>query len=129
MARILLMDDDEPLRRILQRVLEGAGHEVYAAGDGNAGLALADAIDPELVVTDIVMPDREGLETIGELRRVRPQTPIVAMSGNCDPESGDYLRIARALGADRTLGKPFVPQELVDAVAQLLGAGVGRPQG
>lgn len=129
MARILLMDDDEQLRRLLQRVLEGAGHVVFAAGDGNAGLALLEAVDPQVVVTDIVMPDREGLETIGELRKRRPDLPVVAMSGNCDAGSGDYLRIAAALGARRTLGKPFAPQALVDAVAELLGQGCGSPQG
>lgn len=125
MARILVIDDDTQLRTLLVRVLDQAGHEVVDAENGRLGLAAAEEFHPEVVVTDIVMPDQEGLETIQALVKDRPGLPIIAMSGGAAYGSGAYLQIAQKLGAAATLRKPFDPADLVQAVdAVLAHAGV-----
>src|ERR1700733_14793564 len=82
MAKILIIDDDAQIRRMLERALTGVGYEVVEAKDGDDGLKAFAKHRPELVVTDIVMPDREGLETIRELRRLAPHLPVIAISGS-----------------------------------------------
>lgn len=117
MADILIIDDDPQMRRFLIRVLEGAGHTVHEANNGGEGLALFRRVHPLLVITDLVMPDTEGLETIRELRGEAPTTPIVAISGGSLPV---YLRAATAFGATAALAKPFVADELLSTVTDLL---------
>jgi len=117
MADILIIDDDRQMRRLLIRVLEGAGHVVYEAENGGDGLALFRRVQPLLVITDLVMPDTEGIETIRELRREAPTIPILAVSGGGPPV---YLRAATALGATAALAKPFVAAELLGLVTDLL---------
>ena len=119
MPRILVIDDDQPLRETLARVLAGAGYETDQAADGNAGLAACARHRPDLVITDIIMPDREGIETILELRRRSPDLPVIAMSGGSVGHR-DYLTAATQLGAVRGLAKPFLPQDLLDAVRDVL---------
>jgi DNA-binding NtrC family response regulator len=120
MARVLLVDDDEQFRRMLERTLVRAGHRVRVAGDGAEALGVmredggTTAFD--LVVTDIVMPEKEGLETIMELRRLVPGMPVIAMSGGGRGTPENYLRAARMLGAFRTLEKPFDSKELIQAI-------------
>jgi DNA-binding NtrC family response regulator len=119
MARVLLVDDDEQFRRMLERTLVRAGHLVRVAGDGAEALGAMQedggaAFD--LVVTDIVMPEKEGLETIMELRRLVPGMPVIAMSGGGRGTPENYLRAARMLGAFRTLEKPFDSKELIQAI-------------
>jgi len=120
MARILVIDDDTQLRTLLVRVLQQAGHEVADADNGRRGLALVAEYGPELVVTDIVMPEQEGLETIQALRRDHPGLPIIAMSGGAAYGSGAYLQMAGKLGAAATLRKPFDPEDLVAAIEAVL---------
>jgi len=120
MARILVIDDDDQLRGLLLRVLQRAGHDVHGAGNGREGEEICASFPPDVVVTDIVMPEQEGIETIVSLRRGTPGLPIIAMSGGAIYGSGEYLEIARRLGAT-TLRKPFLPQDLVDAVERALG--------
>lgn len=115
------MDDDDQLRHLLKRVLVQAGHEVQLAEDGAKGLLLFERSNPDLVITDIVMPKTEGVGTIFEIRRSNQQVPIIAISGNGSALAGDYLHVAKKLGADRTLGKPFRPTELLAVVDELLG--------
>ena len=122
MAKILVIDDDDQLRALLLRVLERANHETAGAENGRAGELVYASFAPDLVVTDIVMPEQEGIETIMSLRRRNAGLPIIAMSGGAMYSSGEYLEIARRLGA-ATLCKPFLPQDLLDAVDQAL-AGV-----
>jgi CheY-like chemotaxis protein len=119
MARVLVIDDDAAMRRMMARVLSGAGHQVREAADGDEGLAAFAAEGADLVVCDLVMPDREGIETIRELRRAAPQLPILAVSGGGFPSV--YLQSAVRLGASAALVKPFRAAELLDAVARLLG--------
>jgi len=121
MAKILVIDDDDQLRDLLIRVLERADHEVRGADNGRSGERECREFAPDLVVTDIVMPEQEGIETIMSLRRHTPGLPIIAMSGGAMYGSGEYLDIARRLGAS-TLRKPFLPQDLLDAVRQALAA-------
>jgi DNA-binding response OmpR family regulator len=119
MADILIIDDDRQMRRLLRRILTGAGHTVREAGNGRDGVALFEQQRPALVITDIVMPDMEGIETILNMRRDNPTLPIIAMSGGSDPL---YLRAASSLGATGTLNKPFQPRSLLELVDAMLRA-------
>ena len=120
MARILVIDDDPQIRDVLKQFLEREGYEVAVAPDGNAGLRLHRADSAGLLITDIVMPEKEGLETIMEFRHHFPAVPIIAVSGGGKNGPQDYLNPARALGAQKTFSKPFDFQELLAAVRELL---------
>jgi CheY-like chemotaxis protein len=120
MKRILLVDDNEPFRRMVCKMLEGAGYSVVVAGDGAAALALFRMQDVDLVLTDLIMPEKEGLETILELRKLAPELKIIAMSGGGRVDADDYLPLAKAFGAARTLAKPFLAAELLTTVAEVL---------
>lgn len=119
MARILIIDDDDALRGVIAQNLIFAGHTVIEAADGRQGVDLFHAAPVDLVLTDLVMPGKEGVETIIELHRERPQLPIIAMSGGM-PRSSMYLEIASKLGARRALAKPFTPQDLLKAIDEVL---------
>ena len=120
-ARILVMDDDALLRSALRVALEAAGYEVLEAGDGDAGLRLQREQGADLVLVDIFMPQRDGLEVIRALRAEAPQTKIVAMSGGGQTGQIEVLRAAAAFGAARILLKPFEPRDLLTAIRELLG--------
>src|SRR5687767_10081306 len=120
MATILLVDDDEQLRPMLKMVLERAGHVVNEAGNGKEALMSYSRQQTELVVTDLVMPDKEGLETIIELRRAHPGLKIIAMSGGGRTGASNYLELAVKFGANHILNKPFSNQELLDGVKMLV---------
>ncbi|MCX6955403.1 MAG: response regulator [Verrucomicrobia bacterium] len=117
MPSILLIEDDDLLCDVLTKVLRSVGYSVMVATDGRKALALFHAEPADLIVTDIVMPDQDGLEVIMALHREQPELPIVAISG-AKPEL--YLGLAARLGARRTLSKPFSPETLLRAVADLL---------
>ncbi len=122
MARILVMDDDGTLRGAIRVALEAAGYEVLEAADGNAGLRLQREQGADLVLVDIFMPERDGLEVIRALRRAEhPQPTIVAMSGGGRTGQIEVLEAAAALGASRTLVKPFEPRQLLKVIRELLG--------
>lgn len=121
MKRILVIDDDEVLRRLLLQVLARLGYEAVAEPNGVAGLRRAHEWKPAAVITDIIMPEKEGVETILELKRTLPEIKIVAMSGGGRGTSLDYLQIARRCGADRTLAKPFERDEIRTTLESLLG--------
>jgi len=116
MASILLVEDDEHLRPMLKLVLERAGHQVQEAGNGNEALEIYNRHPADLVVTDLVMPDKEGLETIRELRRIDPDVKIIAMSGGGRTGIKNYLEMAKSFGADHILAKPFSNQEILDSI-------------
>jgi CheY-like chemotaxis protein len=118
MARILVIDDDTEMRAMLEQTLRSAGHEVALAEDGKQGVALYRAQPAALVLTDLFMPNREGLETIIELRKDYPGILIIAMCGK--PGAGGLLSIAQRLGAARVIQKPFHPHELLQAVEEVL---------
>jgi len=120
MKRILLVDDNENFRRPLGEILRRAGYEVSGAGDGSTALGLCRQHSFDLVITDLIMPGKEGLETIIELRRLEPELKIIAMSGGGRMNPEDYLPMARHLGADATLTKPFTAEKIQSVVAGLL---------
>jgi CheY-like chemotaxis protein len=127
MANILLVEDDAELRRALRLNLEGFGHTVAEAGDGREAMEVLRSVRADVVVTDLVMPGKEGLETIAELARDRPELPVVAMSGGGRIAPGGNLSVALRLGARRVLVKPFPVADLNQAVADLTRAGPRRP--
>jgi DNA-binding NtrC family response regulator len=116
-ADILIIDDNRQMRRFLTRVLSCAGHTVREAENGRDGIAEFKRQRAALVISDIVMPDMEGIETILTLRGEEPEIPIIAISGGSDPV---YLRAAGRLGATATLEKPFLPDQLLSLVEGLL---------
>lgn len=122
MAKILVIDDDGIQRRILDKALTLAHHDVIEAKDGKEGVRRFRAEQPDLVVCDIVMPNQEGIETICEMRESAPDIPIIAISGVGTGVGLSYLDIAQKLGATSGLAKPFRPAELVALVNRLLGA-------
>ncbi len=117
--RILVIDDDDQIRELIREVLERGGHIVFEADNGNAGIRMVRDETVDVVVTDIIMPDKDGLETITELRKFHPDIGIVAISGGGRRVNRDYLPTAQAFGADRVLYKPFRPQEVVQAVTEV----------
>ena len=118
--RVLVIDDDPDVRVTIQSLLEAEGFDVRTAADGREGLDLQEGDPADVVVTDIFMPNLDGVETIHELRRKFPDTRIVVVSGGGSAASkNDYLEIARLLGAAQTLQKPVQPDLLVDVVRDL----------
>ena len=116
MASILVIDDEDSLRAALRRNLQKAGYHVIEANEGRQGLQRLASFPVDLVLIDIFMPGKEGLETIRELRRSYPNIPVIAMSGGGSKGMADVLCVATILGARRTLLKPFTGQELIEAV-------------
>lgn len=116
MPSILIIDDEESLRDAMRRNLQRSGYHVAEASEGRQALQQLASTSVDLVLIDIFMPGKEGLETIRELRRSHPDLPVIAMSGGGSKGMVDVLRVAKLLGARRTLLKPFTGQELVDAV-------------
>jgi CheY-like chemotaxis protein len=121
MARILLIEDNEPIRDMFAELLARAGHEVVAMADGKDAAKRRAEVGAELVITDILMPERDGLEAIGELRRCAPDVKVIAISGGSKIGPALYLNAAKALGAHRTFAKPVDAAALIAAVGELLG--------
>jgi CheY-like chemotaxis protein len=120
MATILLVDDDEAFRSMLRRTLLRAGYDVLEAADGEAALGALNKETVDLVITDIIMPNMEGIETIRTLRRTYPHLRIIAMSGGGRMNPEGYLEVAKAFGAVRVLSKPFDNAQLFAAVEEAL---------
>jgi DNA-binding response OmpR family regulator len=122
MAKILVIDDEPMVLRTLERLLKRADHEVQLADNGMEGLRAFRRIKPDLVITDIVMPVKEGLDTIRLLRSWAPELQIIAISGGNRLGSTNLLAQAAELGADSILTKPFDPAELLARVSHCLAA-------
>jgi CheY-like chemotaxis protein len=124
MARILLIDDDAALRTVLREILVHFGHTVIEARNGTDGLALFQQAPADLLITDIVMPEKEGIEVLMALRSKRPPVKIIAISG-AGPDSGaGYLQTAKLMGVAKVLAKPFSADALMAAINDLLPGGV-----
>ena len=121
MARILVADDDIVIRQVLKQHLEEAGYDVLVAQNGEEALKLSQGTSVDLLITDIIMPKKEGLETITEFRRHFPSVKIIAMSGGGTGEADVYLDIAKRLGAQKIFAKPFDLRELLEGVRKLIG--------
>ena len=117
---ILVIDDDDDLRDMLCIRLRSAGYMVTAASDGRSGMQAYYANKPALVITDLVMPEKEGIEVIMELQKQNPKPFIIAMSGGGKLKPEAYLPTAKMLGADTIMEKPFSTSELLDSVKYLL---------
>lgn len=123
MPKILVVDDDVDVLRVLQLFLERAGYEVTTVDDGNEAVARYSAEPHDLVITDIVMPEKEGIETIADLRALNPSLPIVAISGGGRIGAQDYLTWVKRCGVEHTFIKPIDRTALLEVVEQLVGAG------
>ena len=119
--RILVIEDDEQMRVLLDQTMQWAGYEVVTAENGRLGQQLFEEQPTDLIITDLIMPEQEGLETIRILKKSYPEVKIIAISGGgrIGPEA--YLPAAMELGADRVFSKPFDIKELVTTVQELLG--------
>lgn len=129
MRHILVVDDDMMICDLLRRTLERAGYRVTEAHDGQMALNAHKAAPADLVITDMIMPGMEGIETIMEFRRLNPALKIIAMSGGGMGKGSDYLIMAKKFGAFHTLAKPFSIEKVTKLVAEVLGGAVaGDPR-
>ncbi|MFC1629367.1 response regulator [Gemmatimonadota bacterium] len=115
---ILVIDDEENIRELVRAILENAGYTVLEAADGSIGIEVFRANQVDLIITDLIMPGKEGIETISELKKEQPDVKVIAMSGAVN--SSTYLHMAGSLGADETISKPFHMHELLETVERLL---------
>ena len=122
MATVLLIEDDATTAWQISGYLRGGGHQVRVAGNGVAGLALFAQEAADLVIADIFIPEKDGLEVIRELRARSPELPVIAISGGGSVPAGDVLRLARVLGASEVLAKPVSRSDLLSAVGRCLPA-------
>ena len=120
MPSILIIDDDDSLRDALRRTLHKEGYTIMEASHGGRGLKQLESAAVDVVLLDMFMPEKDGLETIGELRRMHPGIRVIAMSGGGFKGTVDVLHVAKKMGVRRTLSKPFTREELIEAVAQVV---------
>jgi DNA-binding NtrC family response regulator len=122
MATILVIDDDDLVRKTIVFALTAKGYDVLEAGNGIEGIELYKTGAVDLTICDIIMPEKEGLDTIMTLRRINPAAKIIAVSGGGRVGSLDFLPHATKLGAMEALAKPFAPRQLVQLVEKCLAA-------
>lgn len=120
MANICLIEDDKMVRESLQRILEKMGHTVTAAHNGRVGLDAVERMSFELLITDIIMPEVEGIEVIRTVKEKSPKTRIIAMSGGGRVGNTDFLKVAKSLGADEIVYKPVTKTEFLGALTSCL---------
>lgn len=120
MASIILVDDDDEFLALLSGTLTRAGHRVTVAFDGQQAVNLYKSRPTDLVITDLVMPGKEGIELIVELKGLFPEVKIIAVSGAGINALGEYLQMAKALGANRVLSKPFSVDQILNAISEVL---------
>ena len=113
MVNILVADDDPSIRHLYKLILEREGHKVYLANDGVEALAQAKKYHIDVLITDIIMPRKEGIETIVEIREMNSEIKIIAISGGGRRGNQDFLRMAEMVGANYSLAKPFEPHDLL----------------
>jgi CheY-like chemotaxis protein len=127
MARILLVEDQLVTARIVETILITAAHQVVWCRDGRAGLAAFTEAPPDVVITDILMPELDGIALIGAIRSMGFATPIVALSGGGPAQRYGYLDVARQVGADHAIRKPVSREELLSVVDHCLEISGPRP--
>ncbi|MBE2213330.1 MAG: response regulator [Opitutaceae bacterium] len=118
-VQVLVIEDDEAMRAMLVQMLHRLGYDVIPAANGRIALDLLKTATPDFVITDLLMPEKDGIETILELRRSAPSLRVIAISGGGRLSSADYLHMARKLGAVATLEKPFEREQLKAVLEQL----------
>ena len=117
--KILIIDDEAPIRKMLTKLLERNGYDVIEAANGNQGIRLFKEHKPEFIITDIVMPEKEGLESIRELKKLNPDVKIIAISGGGLVDPKMYLALASKLGAVKTFSKPIDNEVLISAIKEI----------
>ena len=122
MGKILIIDDEPYILLMLKKMLEKSGHEVELAINGREGMDLFEEKPADMIITDIIMPDKEGLEIILEMRNAHPDLKIIAISGGGRVSPESYLECAKHFGAERVFQKPFTQKEIVTAVNDLLAS-------
>jgi CheY-like chemotaxis protein len=122
MAFIMIVDDDAHIQMALRQIVESVGHRVLEAGNGQDAIDLFAEFHPDLVITDVFMPQTDGIETIRAIRRITPSAKIIAISGGYIGCGWNYLDSIVVLGANLALQKPFTCSQLLSAVDRLLGA-------
>ena len=120
MPTILVVADDPEIRSTLKKLLELSGHSVFTASSGVEAQQCLAKDDVDLMITDIVMPDQDGLENMKAAKLLKPELPIVAMSGGGRLKTENYLRLAKAFGADAVLEKPFDTKTLLQTIQEVL---------
>ena len=120
MKKILVVDDDDLIRELIYEILEPSGYQIFLADNGNKALEILDREPIDLIITDIIMPDKEGIETIIEIKKKLPQAKIIAMSGGGQLDANSYLSIAKKLGVKATITKPFDPVQLLQTIEKIL---------
>ena len=120
MVKILIIDDEAPIRKMLKKLLERNEYEVLEAVNGNQGIKLFNEQDPDLIISDLIMPEKEGLETIRELKKLNPDVPIIAISGGGIQDPKMYLDLASKFGAIRTFAKPVDNEILLSTIKEIL---------
>jgi CheY-like chemotaxis protein len=120
MTRILVIDDDVEMRLMLKEMLSRAGYEVLEAADGNAGMEMFRSAPTDIIITDIIMPEKDGWETIVELRKDFPEVKIIAISGGDRIGPFSYLMVGKKFGANQVLPKPIKRDTLLRTITQLL---------
>lgn len=120
MKKILLIEDDTPFRKMLKRFLEKNRYEIVEAENGLEGVKLFQSNPADAVITDIIMPEQEGLETILRLRKTNPDLPIIAISGGGRNTPGTYLDMAQKFGAQHVIEKPLDRDDLLDALERII---------
>jgi len=113
LVNILVADDDPSIRHLYKLILDREGHEVFLANDGVEALLQAKKHKIDILITDIIMPKKEGIETIVEMREMNPEIKIIAISGGGRKGNQDFLRMAEMVGANHSLSKPFEPHDLL----------------
>jgi len=121
MARILVIDDQESIRRIVRRALEQDGHQVMDASDGEMGMQVLARHGADVVITDIFMPGQDGILTLRQIRKQFPGLKVIVISGGDSTGMMDLRKDAELLGAVKSLQKPFTSRELVELVRSVLG--------
>lgn len=121
MTKVLIIEDDEVIRNMIRELLLKAGYRVSVAENGVEGVKLFKQGTFELIITDIIMPEKEGIETIMEIKRHSPDVKIIAVSGGGRLQANDYLDMAEKLGANRVFSKPFQINDFIKAVKELVG--------
>lgn len=121
MKRILVIDDDEMIRIVFKRFLTGKGYVVTCAENGEEGLGLLESENPNLVITDIMMPGTDGLEVVLSMREKHPNIPVIAISGGMTLAPMDFLPMVKKFGAVKVFYKPVELEDLLEGAQELLG--------
>ena len=120
MQKILVVDDDDLIRDLIYEILEPQGFNIILAENGNRAIEILSKESVDLIITDIIMPDKEGIETIIDIKKKLPNAKIIAMSGGGQLNANSYLSIAQKLGVSATISKPFDPVKFLNTVQNIL---------